>query len=102
MLARCTEPTAERGKFGRPEILFAEHKHRMFGESAPDPGEGRLIEWRCEIDAQRLGADRLAQGAKLGRIGHGRSSDVVAKQPRPATAEILLSRSARQHISPSR
>ena len=44
MHAWRAEPAAERGELGRAEILVAKHKHRMFGERAPDPGEGRLIE----------------------------------------------------------
>jgi hypothetical protein len=44
MHAWRAEPTAERGKFGRTKILVAEHKHWVFCEYTPDPGEGRLVE----------------------------------------------------------
>jgi len=44
MHAWRAEPAAERGEFRRAEILVAKHKHRMFGEGVPDPGESRLIE----------------------------------------------------------
>lgn len=44
MHAWRAEPTAERGEFGRAKILVAEHKHRVFCEYTPDPGEGRLVE----------------------------------------------------------
>jgi hypothetical protein len=44
MHAWRAEPTAERGEFGCAKILVAEHKHRVFCEYTPDPGEGRLVE----------------------------------------------------------
>ena len=44
MHAWRAEPTAERGEFGRAKILVAEHKHWVFREYTPDPGEGRLVE----------------------------------------------------------
>ena len=44
MHAWRAEPTAERGQFGRAKILVAEHKHRVFCEYTPDPGEGHLVE----------------------------------------------------------
>ena len=37
----------------------------MFGESARDPGEGRFVERSGQIDAERLGAERLAERAQL-------------------------------------
>src|SRR5204863_8828161 len=88
MHARRAEPPAEHGELARTEILVAEDKHRMFGECAPDPGKGRLIEWPREIDAQCLGAERLTQRAELRRASHGRSSDVVAKQARLGTVGL--------------
>src|SRR5262250_3860907 len=44
MHAWRAEPTGERGEFGRAKILVAEHKHRVFCEYTPDPGEGHLVE----------------------------------------------------------
>src|SRR5215470_6473978 len=61
MHAWRAKPTAERGEFGRAKILIAEHKHRVFCEYTPDPGEGRLVE-----------------RPELWGTSHERSSDIVA------------------------
>jgi hypothetical protein len=50
MHAWRAEPTAERSEFGRTKILVAEHKHWVFCEYTPDPGEGRLVERPREIN----------------------------------------------------
>ena len=44
MHARRAEPPAERRELGRAKILVAEHKHWVFREYTPDPGEGLLVE----------------------------------------------------------
>ena len=42
---RRAEAAAECGELGRAQVLVAEHQHRMLGEGALDPGEGRVLEW---------------------------------------------------------
>ena len=65
MHARRAEAAAERGEFDGAEVLVAEHQHRMLGEGALDPGEGRVVERLGQVDAERLGAERLAERAEL-------------------------------------
>jgi len=78
--ARRAETPAEGGKFGGAEVLVAEHQHRMLGESVRDPGEGRLVERARQVDAERLGTQRLAQRVELWCVCHALSSRVVACQ----------------------
>src|SRR5262245_43066132 len=55
MHAWRAEQAAECGEFGRAEILVMEHKHRMFGECAPDP---------CEVASSR-GFERSMPNASV-------------------------------------
>src|SRR5207253_11485046 len=73
--ARRAEPASESGDVAGTEMLTAEHQHRMLCKSLMDPGKGSVIELR-QVDAERLGAERLAEWAQL-RRGHGQSSSVV-------------------------
>src|SRR5215471_9586942 len=57
---RLAKPAAERGEFRRTKDLLAEHQDRVLGESALDPGEGRVVEL-CQINAKRLGAEGLTK-----------------------------------------
>src|SRR5436190_7336235 len=58
-----TEAASECRQLGGTEILFAEHQHRMLGEGSLDPGEGSVVEWLGQIDAERLGAERVTKRA---------------------------------------
>jgi hypothetical protein len=59
--ARGTESTAERGELSSVEMLVAKHQHWMLGKRPLDPGEGPVVERPREVDAECLGAERLAE-----------------------------------------
>ena len=67
--ARSAEPAPESGDVAGAEVLTTEHQHRMFCKSLMDPGKGIVVELG-QIDAERLGAERLAERAQF-RCGHG-------------------------------
>jgi len=58
-----TETASERSQLGGTEILVAEHQHRMLGERLLDPGESLVVERLGQIDAERLGAERVTERA---------------------------------------
>src|SRR2546423_14489614 len=60
VLARHAEPVPESSDVAGAEVLTAEHQHRMLGKGPADPGKSRVVEFR-QIDAERLGAERLAE-----------------------------------------
>ena len=56
-------------RFGRAEILFTEHQHRVLSESLLDPRKGLGVERLGQIDAERFGAERFPERAKFA-CGH--------------------------------
>ena len=72
MRAWRAKAAAKIGEFAGAEILLAEYQHRVLGESALDPGEIVIVKI-SEIDAERFGAERLAQGTQFRVSGHRRS-----------------------------
>jgi hypothetical protein len=69
MDARRAKAASESGDIAGTEMLTAEHQHRMLCKNLVDPGKSIVVEL-CQIDAERLGAERLAERAQF-RCGHG-------------------------------
>src|SRR5579859_5831041 len=70
MNLRFAKTAPKRCHFAGTQILFTEHQHRVLGESGLDPGEGLVVERLRQIDAERLGAERLSKRAKFSGCGH--------------------------------